>query len=74
VVLSILGTDSDIVDKYYTHIGEEAQEKAIQALTGTFSTTTDRERINEVLALINSCPKKSSLITKIERVLLGSQG
>jgi len=29
VVLSILGTNSDIVDKYYTHIGDEAQEKAI---------------------------------------------
>lgn len=34
VVLSILGTNSEIVDKYYTHIGEEAQEKAIMAVYG----------------------------------------
>ncbi|MBO4632275.1 MAG: tyrosine-type recombinase/integrase, partial [Lentisphaeria bacterium] len=29
VLLSILGTESEIADKYYTHVGNEAQEKAI---------------------------------------------
>jgi len=72
VVLSILGTDSDIVDKYYTHIGEEAQEKAIHALSGTFAGKSDRERINEALTLINGCPKKSKLILQIEKVLTGN--
>jgi len=69
VVLSILGTDSDIVDKYYTHIGEEAQEKAIQALTGTFVGKSPQERINEALALIDGASKKSHLILQIEKVL-----
>jgi len=69
VVLSILGTDSDIVDKYYTHIGEEAQEKAIQALSGTFASKSPQERINEALALINGAAKKSKLVLQIEKVL-----
>jgi len=69
VVLSILGTDSDIVDKYYTHIGEEAQEKAIQALTGTFVGKSPQERINEALVLIDGASKKSHLILQIEKVL-----
>ena len=28
VLLSILGTDSEIADKYYTHVGDESQRKA----------------------------------------------
>ncbi len=43
VVLSILGTNSEIVDKHYTHIGEEAQEKAIMAISGSFSSIPDHE-------------------------------
>jgi integrase len=33
VCASILGADSAIIDAYYVHIGEEAQEKAIMALS-----------------------------------------
>ena len=40
VLLSILGTDSDIADKYYTHIGDEAQLKAIAAISGNDNAAT----------------------------------
>lgn len=33
-VVSILGADSDIVSKYYTHVGNEAQQQAIAAVSG----------------------------------------
>lgn len=55
VLLSILGTDSEITDKYYTHIGEEAQLKAIEAVTGTGSATA-QERIRRALAFLAALP------------------
>ena len=69
VVMSILGTNSEIVDKYYTHIGEDAQEKAIQAITGSFASVSDRERISNALAIIEKLPKKSKAIQAIESAL-----
>jgi len=68
VVLSILGTNSDIVDKYYTHIGEDAQEKAITALYGGGG-MSDRERIDKVLAFIEACPDKTPALQEVERLL-----
>ena len=67
--MSILGTNSEIVDKYYTHIGEDAQEKAIQAITGSFASVSDRERISNALAIIEKLPKKSKAIQAIESAL-----
>ena len=67
VVLSILGTNSDIVDKYYTHIGEEAQEKAIMTLYG--GVMSDRERIDRALALIDSCQDKTPFVQELEHLL-----
>ena len=49
VVLSILGTNSEIVDKHYTHIGEEAQEKAIQSLFGSGDTEPERQELYKLL-------------------------
>ncbi len=69
VCASILGADSAIIDAYYVHIGEEAQEKAIMAITGSFTNVSDRERINKALALIDSCKDKPAIIKKIEKVL-----
>jgi len=69
VVLSILGTNSEIVDKHYTHIGEEAQEKAIMAISGSFSSIPDHERITKALALIDACKEKSEIVIEIEKVL-----
>jgi len=69
VVLSILGTNSDIVDKHYTHIGDEAQEKAIMAISGESVVTSAQEKINRVLTLIDASKTKSALIREIEKIL-----
>ena len=55
VLLSILGTDSDIADKYYTHIGEEAQLKAIEAVTGNASVSA-QDKIHHALAYLAGLP------------------
>ena len=71
VVLSIIGTNSDIVDKHYTHIGEEAQEKAIAAISENFnnSTFTPDAKIKKVLGLIKNLDAKSEIIQEIEKIL-----
>jgi len=69
VVMSILGTNSEIVDKYYTHIGDEAQEKAIQAISRKTNTTSVEERLDKVLAVIDSLKAKSKAILQIEKIL-----
>ena len=48
VVLSILGTNSEIVDKHYTHIGDEAQEKAIQSLFGNDNAEPERKEFRDL--------------------------
>ena len=70
VVLSIIGANSEIVDKHYTHIGEEAQEKAIMAISGTYASISDRERIEKALAIIGSCQEKSDVLDRIKAALL----
>ncbi len=69
VVLSILGTDSEIVDKYYTHIGEEAQEKAIMAISGGMLGPTDKECIIAALGIIDKIKIKTQDIKEIEQAL-----
>lgn len=69
VVLSILGADSNIVDKYYTHIGDEAQEKAIMAISGTYTSVSPQERIDKALVLVDACKKKPKLVLEIEKIL-----
>jgi integrase len=69
VVVSILGANSEIVDKHYTHIGEEAQEKAIHSLFGTANTVSDGEEIEKALALIDSWNDKSEQAVEIETIL-----
>ena len=69
MVLSILGANSEIIDKHYTHIGEEAQEKAIQSLFGNGNTISDRERINKALNYISGCKEKNKDLIEIENIL-----
>jgi integrase len=69
VVLSILGTNSEIVDKHYTHIGEEAQEKAIQSLFGNDNTVSDHERIEKALSIIDALEDKSNAMLEVEKAL-----
>lgn len=70
VLLSILGTDSDIADKYYTHIGEEAQLKAIEAVTGSVAVSA-REKIHHALAYLASLPASFERQT-LENILNGA--
>ncbi len=71
VLLSILGTESGIADKYYTHIGDEAQAKAIAAITGeAASPSSDRKRIEDALALIRSgTAEPTEILRQVEKIL-----
>jgi integrase len=69
VVVSILGSDSDIIDQYYTHIGDEAQEQAIQLISG--NGLTPKQRIKNALNFIEGLNKKSSELKKVESILRG---
>ncbi len=51
VLLSILGANSEIVDKYYTHVSEESQRKAIAAISNRTDNIT-QEKIDRVLKLL----------------------
>ena len=57
VVQSILGIDSEILDRYYTHVGDESQQKAIEAVRSRNKEKSAQERIDEVLSLLDSNPK-----------------
>ena len=70
VLLSILGTDSDIADKYYTHVGEDAQLLAINAISFNSSRSTLAERVQRVIALIDSNPEATQeLLVQIKNML-----
>ncbi len=56
VVQSVLGDNCDILDSYYTHIGEEAQQKAIAAIAGEVGVITDKEKIKRALQYIDTLP------------------
>ena len=69
VVLSIIGTNSEIVDKHYTHIGDEAQEQAIYQLFGDENILSDRDYIDNALKIIDSLEDKSDEIIEVEQAL-----
>ncbi len=60
VLLSILGANSEIVDKYYTHVSEESQRKAIAAISNRTDNTT-QEKIDRVLKLLMPDGKQTDL-------------
>jgi len=69
-LLSILGTDSDIADKYYTHVGDESQRKAIEAISGHSSEKSAQAKIDEVLTLLEDDPQPTrKLLQKIKTAL-----
>ena len=73
VLLSILGTESEIADKYYTHVGNEAQEKAIAAISGTIFESLDKTKIQQVLDFIGQKPQPlSGDLLQIREILLGA--
>ena len=73
VLLSILGTESEIADKYYTHVGNEAQEKAIAAITGTEIVNSAENRIRKALDFIAQIPfpLRDDLI-QLREILIGA--
>ena len=68
VVVSILGANSDIIDSFYTHVGEEAQRAAIEAICGGVS-TSPKQRIKQVLEYINSLKTISPEVSHIASLL-----
>jgi integrase len=70
VLLSILGTESEIADKYYTHVGDESQRKAVEAIRGRGNDKSAQERIEEVLSLLDSNPEPTKeLLNTIINIL-----
>jgi integrase len=73
VLLSILGTESQIADKYYTHVGNEAQEKAIAAISGTTFENPDKTKIQKALDFIAQAPLplRDDLV-QLREILIGA--
>ena len=70
VLLSILGTDSEIADKYYTHVGDESQRKAVEAIRSRSGEKSAQAKIDEVLSLLDSNPKPTQeLLNTITNIL-----
>lgn len=69
-VVSILGADSEIVTKYYTHVGDEAQKQAIAAVSGVNISSSAQSKIDEALALINSSTASSDeILSQVKSIL-----
>jgi len=70
VVVSILGANSEIIDRFYTHVGEDAQLAAIEAISGSAGRLSDRERIRRALAYIAEINTPSSELAQVKKILL----
>ena len=68
VVESILGANSEIVDQFYTHVGEKAQQAAIEAVSGT-SGNIPAERVKRALDYIASLPSPSPELLEVAKLL-----
>ena len=72
VVLSILGTDSEIADKYYTHVGDAAQREAINAISGAIGNDSLKDRVQAVISLLDSKPEPTQeVLDQIGEILKG---
>ena len=70
VVDSILGTNSKITDKYYTHIGDAAQREAINAISGVMENDSLKDRVQAVIKLLDSKPEPTqSVLDQIRKIL-----
>ena len=68
MVVSILGANSDIIDQFYTHVGEDAQLKAIEAVSGTAG-PSDRARIEKALAWVRLRKAELPVLLELEKIL-----
>ncbi len=69
VVVSILGANSEIIDRFYTHVGEDAQRAAIEAISGMSSGSCADERVRKALDFINQLDEKSPELLAIKKIL-----
>ena len=70
-LLSILGTESEIADKYYTHVGNDSQQKAIEAISNRRSSTAQNkiDRIRTLLEANQQEIASNSLLAQINNIL-----
>ncbi|MEN9359308.1 MAG: hypothetical protein RL095_843 [Verrucomicrobiota bacterium] len=72
VAQSILGAASEILDRYYIHIGEDAQIAAINTVSQHRNLeASPQKRIDRALALIEGAAIKDGLIRELELILRG---
>ena len=69
ICISILGADSDIIDQYYTHVGETALDQAIRLIGRNGKTM--QQRYDRALEYLDSIAGKSEELQEIERILRG---
>ena len=69
VVQSILGDDAQILAKYYTHIGREAQLDAIHKLSGSIGMLSADDRIGRALEFIDSRCRTIPELLKLREIL-----
>jgi len=68
---SILGTDSEIADKYYTHVGDFAQRQAVEAISGESKRDCLKNRVQQVLALLASKPTPTQeVLEQVKNILI----
>ena len=66
-LLSIIGTGSEIADKYYTHVSDESQRKAMDAISNRISISV-QDRVEQALQLIEERPADLSSEDLIQRI------
>ena len=68
-VVSILGADSEVVTKYYTHVGDEAQRQAIAAVSGINPVSPAQRKVDEALAQKYSEALYDSFASSYDKVM-----
>ena len=69
VIAAILGDNADIIDRYYTHVGESALQDAVAAIAGRVGVIPPQERINKVLAFLASYSDKKDVSSETLEVI-----
>lgn len=68
VVVSILGANTEIVDEFYTHVGDEAQRAAVEAIAGS-SASTPAGKIKKALEYIATVKAPSEELLEVKKIL-----
>ena len=69
-VVSILGADSEVITRYYTHVGDDAQRQAIAAVSGGYLPGSAQAKIDEALKLINTSTAASDeILAQVKAIL-----